>query len=165
VPAPAVDWAGVGVGVGDEVADGLGVGRAACACLLTSRARAAWEGAADGVGECSGLVAARALSTAALVSCWLELPLTPNPAPRSETAIRQPPVAVTAPSSQALTAMRILGRTNVRLARPTLRRGKARLNGRTASPPGHFTRSTRFGSVCLTSQDPITSVSWRSYCS
>lgn len=162
MPAAVLDWAGAGVGVG--VGDGLGVGRAACTRRLTSRARAAWEGVADGAGDCCGLVA-RPLSTAALFSCWLEFPLTPNPAPRSETAIRQPPVAVTAPSSQALTAMRILARTNARLARPTLRRGKARLNGRTASPPGHFTRSTRFGSVCLTSQDPITSVSWRSYCS
>jgi hypothetical protein len=46
---------------------------------------------------------------------------------------------VAAPSTQAATAMRILARTNARLAPRTLRRGKTRLNSRGGEPLHRFT--------------------------
>jgi two-component system, OmpR family, KDP operon response regulator KdpE len=127
-----VDWAGIGVGVGGAFVVGVGdgVGVVACGRLVLGRAPAEREGVAP-EGDCR-FASARALFTAAAVSCWRELPVTPKPSPSSETASRQPPVAVAAPSSQAATATRIRARTNARLARPALRRGKDRLNGRAA---------------------------------
>jgi two-component system, OmpR family, KDP operon response regulator KdpE len=132
VPAGVVDWTGVGVGVGGGVAVAVGVGLAARGRLVAGRARAERDGVAAGVEGDPRSAATRALLTSPDVSCWPELPVTPKPSPSSETASRQPPVAVAAPSTHAAAAMRIRARTNARLARQALRRGKNRLNGRAA---------------------------------
>jgi two-component system KDP operon response regulator KdpE len=119
VPAPPSDEGGVGAGVG--------AGRAEAECAALSGAGDASDGAGD--GDRAGVASARALFTAATVSCWPDAPVTPKPSPSNETASRLPQVAVAAPSSHATTATRILARTNARLSGPALSRGKAGLNG------------------------------------
>jgi two-component system KDP operon response regulator KdpE len=112
-------WAGAAGVADDELA-----------CL--ARVCCALGGAAEpwtaGALVCSFGTLASAAFTAAVLSCWPWPALTPKPFPSRETASRLPQVAVTAPSSQALTPMKILVRTTRRLVRQTLRRGKACLN-------------------------------------